>query len=128
MGTFSIWHWLIVLSVLAANVAPIKLANKGKTLTRLPYFFRFLILVVVAVFLKSLGGTSDRIEIVFGILATIIVMAVFGMLWAVHRVQDIGWSKWWSLLLLVPAANLIYLLALLLWPGRKIEEQQEASF
>ncbi len=118
MGTFSIWHWLIVLCILAANVVPIKIASKDKTLTRLPYFFRILILVVVAVFLKSLGGTSDRIEIVFGILATTIVVTVFGTLWAVHRVQDIGWSKWWSLLLLVPPANLIYSLALLLWPGR----------
>lgn len=128
MGTFPIWHLLIVLSFLAANVVPIKLASKDKTLTRLPFFFRFLILVAVVVFLKSLGGMFDSIEIVFGVLATVIVTAVFSMLWAVRRVQDIGWPKWWCLLLLVPGVNLIYLLALLLWPGRKIEEQQEASF
>ena len=37
MGTFSIWHWLIVLIWFGAPILSIALANKEKTLTRKPY-------------------------------------------------------------------------------------------
>ena len=53
---------------------------------------------------------------------------VLHLVWAVHRAQDIGRSKLWCLLLQVPVVNLVTLLALLLWPSRKIKEQQEKIY
>ena len=40
MGTFSIWHWLIVLIWFGAPILSIALANKEKTLTRKPYLLQ----------------------------------------------------------------------------------------
>ena len=139
MGTFSIWHWIIVwhivLIVFLGTVIPIVSANKDKTLARLPYFYRILALFVAGlVFFVTglvLGILSEWPDIlgVGLIILTVclaLVMWVLLFLWSVYRAQDIGWSKWWTLLFTVPGANL-YLLVILLWPGRKIEEQQELT-
>ncbi len=119
MGEFSIFHWLMALSVLAAIVAPIALASKDQTLARLPFFLRFLFLVIVAALLNLLVAATNSTAIFFTAFAAGTVLAVFGMMWAVHRVQDIGWPKWWCLLALVPALGLIFVLVLLLWPSTK---------
>ena len=47
---------------------------------------------------------------------------------SVHRAQDIGWPKWWTLLFVVPGINLLYLLVILFWPGRKVEEERASTY
>ena len=133
MGTFSIAQWLIIFFFLAAHEVPIILAKKDDKLARLQYFLRVLIWVAVgAVLIWQLKIRSNGSEIAHSsatypvIFATIAVWGI-SVLWAVHRTQDIGWPKWWCLLMLAPAANLIFLLALLLWPGRTIEEQERRA-
>ena len=129
MGTFSIWHWLIVLIVFVGPVIPIALANKDKTLARLPYFYRILALVAVGLLLGILSEWSDNLGVVLIVLIVCLVLAMWVLeyLWSVHRAQDIGWSKWWTLLFVLPGINLIYLLVILFRPSRKVEEQQEAT-
>ncbi len=125
MGTFSIWHWLIVLMVFAGPVIPIALANKDKTLTRLPYFYR----IAGGLVLGILSEWSDNLSVVLIVVIVCIALAMWVLeyLWSVHRAQDIGWSKWWTLLFVLPGINLIYLLVILSRPSRKVEEQQEAT-
>jgi uncharacterized membrane protein YhaH (DUF805 family) len=124
MGTFSVWHWLFTLVIVAM---PLLMASKDKRLTRLPNFCRVLALISVGFILGVLSevtGNPGMAE-----LALIGVgLWVLHLVWAVHRAQDIGWSKWWCLLLQVPVVNLVTLLALLLWPSRKIKEQQEKIY
>ena len=129
MGTFSIWHWLIVLIVFVGPVIPIALANKDKTLARLLYFYRILALVAVGLLLGILSEWSDNLGVVLIVLIVCLVLAMWVLeyLWSVHRAQDIGWSKWWTLLFVLPGINLIYLLVILFRPSRKVEEQQEAT-
>ena len=122
MGTFSIWHWLIVLMVLVMPSIPIAVANKDKRLARLPYFYRILALIVVGVMFKVLSERSDDpgAIIIVMLVGVWIALWVLQFVWSVHRAQDIGWSKWWTLLFVVPGINLLYVLAILFWPGRKV--------
>lgn len=56
-----------------------------------------------------------------GLLADValVVLAVSTLLWSVHRVQDIGWSKWLCLLFALPLVNVGLWLILLCVPGRE---------
>jgi len=129
MGTFSIWHWIIVLVFIGVPVTAIAFANGHKTLSRLPYFWRTL-----GVWAANLGlwfvadGLPDTASdqtmaatiLVFCIVA--LILGVLETLWSVHRIQEIGGSKWWSLLLWVPAVNLIYIAFLIFYPGQATVE------
>ncbi len=124
MGTFSVWHWLFTLVIVAM---PLLMASKDKRLARLPYFYRVLALISVGFILGVLSevtGNPGKAELfLIGV-----GLWVLHLVWAVHRTQDIGRSKWWCLLLQVPVVNLVTLLVLLLWPSRKFEELQEAIY
>ncbi len=128
MGTFSIWHWLLALMFYVGPVIPIALAKKGKTLARLPYFYRIFALLVLVVaglglgILKELSGSLGVVLIVVIVFWTL-VMSILNYLWSVHRAQDIGWSKWWTLLFVVPGVNLIYFLVILFQPGCNTKER-----
>lgn len=132
MGTFSIWHWLIVLMVYVGPVIPIALASESKILARLPYFYRILAIFVPVVvglvlgILRELSNSLGMVLIIVIVCGTL-AMSVLNYLWSVHRAQDIGWSKWWTLLFVVPGINLIYFLVILFQPGCKVEAQQEAT-
>ena len=127
-GTFDIFDWVAVLTLVLITTVPIYMASKEKTLTRGPYFFRVLSLFIFGNVLKGavleiLSALDDRVDffaIVNGI--SILIFWSLTVLWSVHRVQDIGCSKWWNLLIL--PLNLIYLLLILFWPGREVEKQQ----
>lgn len=41
--------------------------------------------------------------------------------WSVYRVQDIGNSRWCTLLLGIPIINILFTLFLFLWPGTKLK-------
>lgn len=43
----------------------------------------------------------------------------FNVYWCLQRCLDIGWSRWFVLLLLVPVVGLLFLLAMFAWPPGK---------
>lgn len=43
----------------------------------------------------------------------------------VRRLADMGFRAWWVLLLTVPLINIIFVLVLFIWPGRKPETLSE---
>ena len=129
MGTFSIWHWIIVLMYFGVPLIPIALANREVRLSRMPYFQRVLVLLISGFALLVLAADFDGGGLIWFalFLSAAVAIQVYLCLWSVHRVQDIGWSRLLNLLLIVPTANVIFVLAILVWPSRKIEEPQEAS-
>lgn len=119
-----------VFLTLAVPVATIPLTNKNKTLSRLPYFWRLLGvwavgLVLSLVFYEFRDRTSDQTGVVVGIIVYLgsVTLGVFETLWSVHRIQDIGQSKWWTLFLLVPVVNLIYVAVMIFCPGQEARER-----
>ncbi len=130
MGTFSIWHWLIILlaTLLPAMVA-IFAADQTKRLNRKQYAIRLLILFIAIFGLFSIaslafGAPDDALGFgVVGLGMTLSLVAqVLLVLWSVHRVQDIGWSRWICLLYLVPGVGTILWFILLFKAGvREIE-------
>ncbi len=122
MGTFSIWHWLIVLFfILLVPLVPILAASSSKTLTRKPYALRTIgayaaMFGIAFAFGAGGGGLGSGLGMVINIVISILII-----LWSVHRTQDIGWSKWWCLLMFVPLVGLIFWLVLLFRAGKQTD-------
>jgi len=123
VGTFSIFHWLIVLLViLGIGILPIALASKSKTLARGPYALRTIPATVVMVLIAAASAELDYVVLVN------LVIWVLLLLWSVHRLQDIGWSRWWCLLSFLPFLGLLFWLALLFVPGKPQDESVAEVF
>jgi uncharacterized membrane protein YhaH (DUF805 family) len=107
-------------------VVPILLANRDKTLHRGQYLIRAIGILLVAVVLVGvttpLLGPASMFGAVLGV-----PIVVLTTLWSVHRTQDIGWSKWWCLLFLIPFLGMLYGLAMLVWPGRAAHLAESAE-
>ena len=131
---------LDMLVAVVIYVALIAFANRKKTLTRLQYFLR-LALLLALLFLASaiLWVAKDMLMQDLGpwvVLDTIpsYLAALFGIpfiYWMVQRAQDAGWSRWWTLLLLLGPVSIIYLIFLLCWPslelGTPVGDNKNAS-
>ena len=52
-------------------------------------------------------------------------MFVMILMTTVRRLANMGWSRWWVILTSVPIINILFLLILFFWPGRKrtVEER-----
>ena len=129
MGSLSIWHWLIVLLVVGlAGIVPIFAANASKTLPRGPYAIRtlasYLAIFVMSTVTAAAGNAFlSIIELLInGVLGILIV------LWSVHRVQDIGWSKWWCLLFFVPLVGIVFWFVLLFKMGEQRNARMVEAF
>ena len=123
MGTFSIWHWLIVIAVvMLVGLVPILAASSKKTLARKAYALRTISAYGAMLLIGFLAGATEG-EAASSLLASGVgllmnlTLAILALVWSVHRVQDIGWAKWWCLLLFVPLVGLIFWLVLLFKPG-----------
>ena len=94
MGTFSIWHWLIVLIVI---VAPIVGAWTGwkRHLAQKTYVIVYCVLNVV-VFIGGLIGPANFDHPAVGLGAVIAIPAIYfsGTHVMVRRLNTVGWSKW----------------------------------
>jgi hypothetical protein len=112
------WHGLLALTQLAVLIISIACAGPNKTLTRIPYairtigFFVFAVALLLAGFIYeiSLGGGV-------GIFVVVIGASALYVLWSVYRTQDIGWSRWWNLLLFIPITHLVWVIILIIMPG-----------
>lgn len=125
MGTFSVWHWAIVLAYLAVYIVPIFAADPGKRLARKPYALRTLATIAVLVVIGTISSLiqSSGIQALVTVVAGY-VLAVFLVLWSVHRIQDIEWAKWWCLLFLIPIIGVVFWLILLFTPGKRVSAQR----
>jgi uncharacterized membrane protein YhaH (DUF805 family) len=117
--TISIWHWLIVLTWFGAPILAIAVADREKTLSRNSYVVRtlglFVGLVVVSVIAYLISeAIGNGISALGGL-----VFTIFLALWSSHRSQEVGWSKWWSLLLMLPVVGLIFWVILLFKPSHE---------
>lgn len=78
-------------------------------------FAIFFLLFFVAAFLASLGSAAPFISLLYAIIVVYSLYIAFRM--AVLRLRDLDKSGYWSLLLLVPVANVILATLLLFRPG-----------
>lgn len=104
MGTFSIWHWLIVLLVLLIPVVLVGYARAK--LPRLGFTLRFVGAALVSV---VAGAFAEDVP------AAAIVAIVPGLLmyrWTALRLNDVGWNRWLALLWFLWPVGLILSLAL----------------
>lgn len=112
MGSFSIWHWIIVAVVLAVPLALIASVESEARLTRRPFAVRLLGLMGVTIVLGMLVTIlPQEIGVVFGLLMIpVLLISIWSIRWSAARFQDMGLSKWLALLYWVPFANFLVLL------------------
>lgn len=122
MGSFSIWHWIILLVVLSSPVLPIFFANETKILARKSYAIRMIPLIIIGALMSEVMVYVEPTLAAVLVLLVSLVMSVLGILWSVHRNQDIGVSKWWCLLLMIPFVNIVFILVLLFTRGQSSAE------
>jgi len=122
LGTFSILYLVFALVYLAAYIVPLAMANSGKRMARKPYAIRTVIgilaLVVVNVIVSAIGEGSAALVATGVMLLGSVALSVFLVLWSAHRAQDIGWSKWWCLIFLIPLVGLVFWFVLLFKAGK----------
>ena len=116
MGAFSIWHWIIVLGVLLTPLLPIFLASADKRLTRGEYAIRTLCAVGVGILLNLIGSAS--VILALPALVITIILYVLTVSWTVHRLQDVGASRWVALLFILPFIGFIVWIALMFVPTK----------
>lgn len=76
-----------------------------------------LITVIGSIMMAVVGGAAGLVAM-FLVLGLIYIGGVVSMFTlAVRRLNDLGQRGWWSLLLLVPFANLALAVYMLFWPG-----------
>ena len=118
MANLDIWELLGLLAYMAVVAWPVRPAGRRQRLARIPYAVRtgcaigYFVFVVIAAVLLGMGLLAG-----FSILYAIIVYPLLAM-WSVYRAQDIGWSRLWCMLFLIPPAALVLWLVLLAVPGR----------
>ena len=110
MGSFSIWHLLILLGGLATPVIVVRYTSSA--LARGPYCWRaagsFVGLIGVQVVQE---GTSDlAADIVVAVAHLALWLAL--VRWVAGRLIDVGQSRWWALLCCIPLVHFIVMLVL----------------
>jgi len=124
MGTFAIWHWFIVLAILLMPLLPIFLASADERLTRTEYLARSLG-VIVAGFV--LNGIATLAPFLFLLSLPLTILSYFlFLLWTVHRLQDVGGSRWVAFLFILPFVGIFVWIALIFIPTEE-EDERPAS-
>lgn len=126
MGTFSIWHWLIVLMVLGVIFGSIVAAVLTRShLRRGQYTTRFAIYVVTSTAIAILVNVSEEAAVVLPMIPLGWVLMFLIYRWTAMRLNDVGWNRWWSLLWLIPLVGIVLGIVLCIKDG--IPSQDEAS-
>jgi uncharacterized membrane protein YhaH (DUF805 family) len=124
--------WGITMSEMQAAQAAKPAPHYEFRLARLPYFLWSVVALVIMALLIRLtsdlifraGGWDETWQLSMSILP--LELVIYGIVYfvlAVGRFHDIGLSGWWSLLLLVPVANIFVWLYLLFKPGAARDHQ-----
>ena len=56
----------------------------------------------------------------YGCWMAVLCLNVANVMTACRRLNDIGWTKWWVLLVFFPVVNFLFFILLCLWPGKKV--------
>lgn len=122
MVDVGVWELIIVLFVVFLPVVGIATAGQVKQLQRASYALRVLGLLVFSFILsfvvEEFKGTAASDGIFVAALLISIVVALLWARWSAHRLNHLGRTRWWALLLLVPFVNLITIIVLCLVPGK----------
>ena len=95
MGTFSIWHWLIVLLVIAPIVVGAWTGWK-RHIVQKTYVIIYCVLLAVGIIVEV--GIEVIGEAAIVVLLVVLVVLPVGLFVGVHvvvrRLNTVGWSKW----------------------------------
>lgn len=123
MGSFSLWHWIILLLII---FVPLILIDRARTpLARKPFTLRVLTVLGILLVLDFIAPFLGRPTIYM--VALSLMGAIYGFIlwrWVARRCLDIGRSKWWTLLLYIPMINILMIIALFFVPSRLGPDQK----
>ena len=128
------WHWsLELLYYLVPVLAGVATAGRQAFLPRNDFAMR--VVLSLGVFLLGLYLSVHRAARELPLLENIALLflaagVVLGLLlgrWCALRLNHIGWSRWFALLLLVPIVNFVGVIALFFIPGRKAAPLEAAT-
>ena len=122
MGTFSVWHWLIVLLVFGVPVAAVATEKSGRAIPRGRYALWFLGVVAygtVARVVAESGVLGDQGGAIFALvyLLGLLVLLFFYNRAVVRRLRDVGHGKGLAYAGAVPMLNLLLAVYLLVRRG-----------
>lgn len=111
MGSFSLWHWLIVVVGVGIPLAVIALTSAERRTSRGAYFAWLVgTLAAIAATRVAVGQVRDVSmsgQLALGQLVLSWVLFGFLIRAAVGRLQDAGHRRWWAMLFVVPVLNLV---------------------
>lgn len=117
----SIWQVFVLFLPILLFVVAYFSTSQEAFLNRMGYFVRLLVLIVLgtgAVLLTSSllidSAAGALIMLVLGI-----AIGITNLRFQIMRLQDIGWSRYFALFSYFPIANLVFVLVILLVPGRE---------
>ena len=122
---------LTVLLMVLAPVVGIATAGREKHLLRANYavlvggllLVNFILSAIVDVGdIADATGPAAAVAVAVLMLAVVAITTFFGARWSGHRLNHLGWSRWWALLLIVPIINVLTIIGFCVVPG-----QQRAS-
>ncbi len=125
------WHWsLELLFYFAPTLIGILGTARQSILVRNDFAMRVILSVFVSLLVlyfsvyrvaRELSLLDDLNLMLFA--AGILLSFLYGR-WCTLRLNHIGWSRWFALLLLVPIVNILGVIALFFIPGRKPHAQE----
>lgn len=109
MGTFSIWHWLIVslvfLPIIIAAVVVHKTSFGPERIGRRDYVVRVVGIGLLAGVIGAIDSEMTRL------ISFILSLVAIGLIpyWTIHRLYDMGWqNKYAALLVTIPLLGLFF--------------------
>ena len=122
-ANFGLLDWLLAAVLyFAVFLLPLFMAGKDR-MARTPYILRSGVAVFVIAAAVGLAYVASVDALLVG-LAVGGVIGFFWLFWSIYRLQDLGWSRNWMLLLLIPVASEILWLLLLIKKGREPDRLQ----
>ena len=119
-ANFGLLDWLLAAVLyFAVFLLPLFMAGKDR-MARTPYILRSGVAVFVIAAAVGLAYVASVDALLVG-LAVGGVIGFFWLFWSIYRLQDLGWSRNWMLLLLIPVASEILWFFLLIKKGREAE-------
>jgi len=116
----SVWQVLIFLLPVVLFAAAYFTTARDKSLNRMEFFLRFLVLLLAGSFAVLLtssrfldSGVSAGVMLLLGI-----AIGYLNLRFQIMRLQHIGWSPFLALLAYVPILNVVFVLVLVFVPGK----------
>ena len=119
-ANFGLLDWLLAAVLyFAVFLFPLFMAGKGR-MARTPYILRSGVAVFAIAAAVGLAYVAAVDALLVG-LAIGGVVGFFWLFWSIYRLQDVGWSRKWMVVLLIPVASEILWFFLLIKKGREAE-------